>query len=242
MIDCRPTAIFIAYFFALEKSVIKTIGGFIPICANCKKIRDENGCWATIDHYITDYTEHELSHGICPECKEKHTPKPDLLARLGLDQKELPFTFYRGKGCSKCGNLGFKGRTVIEEVMIMGRKIRELIQSGATTDQIREAAMATGMTTLGISGLKKIEEGITTIDEVLKAVQQKEELTTICLYCGKGVSLDFRDCPYCKKPLVPTCSSCSRIVQTDWVVCPHCRNDLQPPSETTSSRSSRFTP
>ena len=55
---------------ALEKAVIKTIGGFIPICANCKKIRDENGCWATIEHYITDYTEHELSHGICPECKE----------------------------------------------------------------------------------------------------------------------------------------------------------------------------
>jgi type IV pilus assembly protein PilB len=165
---------------------------------------------------------------ICPECKEEYTPKPDLLARLGLDKKDLPFTFFRGKGCSKCGDVGFKGRTVIEEVMIMGRKVRELIQSGATTDQIREAAMATGMTTLGVSGLKKIEEGITTIDEVLKAVQQKEELTTICLYCGKGVSLDFRDCPYCKKPLVPTCSSCSRIVQTDWVVCPHCRNDLQP--------------
>jgi len=55
---------------ALEKAVIKTIGGFIPICSNCKKIRDENGCWSSIDHYIMDYTEHELSHGICPECSE----------------------------------------------------------------------------------------------------------------------------------------------------------------------------
>jgi CRP-like cAMP-binding protein len=55
---------------ALEKAVIKTIGGFIPICSNCKKIRDENGHWASIDHYIMDYTEHELSHGICPECSE----------------------------------------------------------------------------------------------------------------------------------------------------------------------------
>ncbi|MGD2014717.1 MAG: cyclic nucleotide-binding domain-containing protein [Desulfobacterales bacterium] len=55
---------------ALEKAVIKTIGGFIPICSNCKKIRDENGRWASIDHYIMDYTEHELSHGICPECSE----------------------------------------------------------------------------------------------------------------------------------------------------------------------------
>lgn len=55
---------------ALEKAVIKTIGGFIPICSNCKKIRDENGSWSSIDHYIMDYTEHELSHGICPECSE----------------------------------------------------------------------------------------------------------------------------------------------------------------------------
>ena len=55
---------------ALEKAVIKTIGGFIPICSNCKKIRDENGSWSSIDRYIMDYTEHELSHGICPECSE----------------------------------------------------------------------------------------------------------------------------------------------------------------------------
>ena len=63
-------------------------------------------------------------------------------------------------------------------------------------------------------------------DEVLKAVQQKEELTTLCPHCARGVSLDFRDCPYCRRPLVPTCNSCERIVQPDWVVCPYCRHDL----------------
>ena len=167
-----------------------------------------------------------LVRKICPECKEEYIPTPDLLGRFALDKKDLPFKFYRGVGCSKCGNLGFKGRTIIEEIMIISRKIRDLIQSGSSTDELREAAMATGMSTLGMSGLKKIEMGITSIDEVLKAVQQKEELTTICLHCGKGVSLDFRDCPYCKKPLVPTCDSCGRIVQPEWVVCPHCRNDL----------------
>ncbi|MDD5206647.1 MAG: zinc ribbon domain-containing protein, partial [Desulfobacterales bacterium] len=148
--------------------------------------------------------------------------------RIGLDKKTLPFKFYKGAGCAKCGNAGFRGRTVIEEVLVMSRKIRELIQNGASVDQIREAAMATGMTTLGNSGLKKIEMGITTIDEVLKAVHQKEELTTICPHCRRGVSLDFKDCPYCKKPLVPTCNSCGRIVQPEWVVCPYCRNDLKP--------------
>jgi type IV pilus assembly protein PilB len=169
-----------------------------------------------------------LVRTICPDCKEEYIPSRDSLARLNLDQDELPFKFYRGAGCSTCNNTGFKGRTVIEEIMVMGPKIRELIQSSATADTVREAAMAMGMNTLGMSGLKKIEMGVTSIEEVLKAVHEKEELTTICPHCGKNVSLDFRDCPYCNKPLVPMCSKCNRIVQPEWVVCPYCRNNLKP--------------
>jgi type IV pilus assembly protein PilB len=167
-----------------------------------------------------------LVRKICPDCKEEYVPEHEILSRLSLNKEQLPFKFYRGTGCAKCGQLGYKGRTVIEEVMIMGHKMRELIQSSASIDVIREAAMATGMASLGVSGLQKVEKGITTLDEVLKAVQQKEELTSICPSCGKSVSLDFRDCPYCKKPLVPSCGSCGRIAQPEWVVCPYCRNDL----------------
>ena len=165
---------------------------------------------------------------ICPKCKEEYVPSQELLSRINLDQGDLPFKFYRGAGCVHCNHTGYKGRTAIEEIMVMSPKIRELLQSSASVDTLREAAMAMGMTTLGIKGLEKIEMGLTTVEEVLKAVHQKEELTTICPNCGKAVSLDFRDCPYCKKPLVPTCSSCNRIVQPDWVVCPYCRNNLKP--------------
>jgi type IV pilus assembly protein PilB len=168
-----------------------------------------------------------LVRKICPHCKEEYLPSRDSLSRLNLDQDDLPFKFYRGAGCSNCNNMGFKGRTSIEEIMIMGPKIRELIQSSGTADTLREAAMAMGMTTLGISGMKKIEMGITTIEEVLKAVHEKEELTTVCRHCGKNISLDFKDCPYCKNPVIPTCSSCKRIAQPDWVVCPYCRSDLK---------------
>jgi type IV pilus assembly protein PilB len=168
-----------------------------------------------------------LVRKICPECKEEYIPDHDLLSRISLNSGDLPFKFYRGAGCKNCGQLGYKGRTVIEEIMVMGHKVRELIQSNASVDLIREASMATGMTTLGVSGLKKVEAGITTLEEVLKAVQQKEELTTICPSCGKSVSLDFRDCPFCKKPLVPSCKSCGRIAQPDWLVCPYCRNELK---------------
>ncbi|MBW2116699.1 MAG: Flp pilus assembly complex ATPase component TadA [Deltaproteobacteria bacterium] len=168
---------------------------------------------------------------ICPDCKEEYIPNHELLSRISMHQEDLPFKFYRGAGCDKCNKTGFKGRTALEEIMIVGYKIRELIQSGATADAIREAGMATGMTTLGYSGLQKIRQGITTIEEVLRAVYQKEELTTICSHCGKAVSLDFRDCPFCKRPLVPTCETCKRIVQPEWLVCPYCRNDLRPEVE-----------
>ena len=169
-----------------------------------------------------------LVRKICPDCKEEYVPNQESLSRLNLDQNDLPFKFYRGAGCPNCNNTGFKGRTVIEEIMIVGPKIRELIQSSATADTLREAAMAMGMTTLGMSGMKKIERGVTTIEEVLKAVHEKEELTTVCPHCGKTVSLDFKDCPYCKNPIVPQCSSCNRIVQPDWVACPYCGNSLKP--------------
>ena len=171
-----------------------------------------------------------LVRTICPECKEEYLPTRDSLARLNLDQDDLPFKFYRGAGCKNCNNIGFQGRTVLDEIMVMGPKIRELIQSSATGDTLREAAMAMGMATLGISGMKKIEMGMTTIEEVLKAVHEKEELTTVCRHCGKNVSLDFRDCPFCKKPIIPTCGSCKRIAQPDWVVCPYCGNSLRPES------------
>ncbi|MBW2209379.1 MAG: type II/IV secretion system protein, partial [Deltaproteobacteria bacterium] len=127
-----------------------------------------------------------LVRRICPDCKEEYVPETDLLSRMGLDKRELPFKFYHGTGCSTCGNAGYKGRTVIEEVMIMGRQIRELVQASAPDDKLREAAMATGMTTLGISGMNRIEQGITTLDEVLKAVQQKEELTSVLHQSGQS--------------------------------------------------------
>jgi type IV pilus assembly protein PilB len=165
---------------------------------------------------------------ICPKCKEEYVPASDELSRFSMNQGELPFKFFRGGGCPTCSNTGYKGRTSIEEVMIMGYKIRELIQTGASVDNISDAASVTGMTTLGFSGLEKIRNGITTIEEVLRAVYQKEEMTTICSHCGKAVSIDFKDCPFCKNSLVPTCGSCGRIVEADWLVCPYCRNDLEP--------------
>ena len=55
---------------ALEKSLMNNLGGLLPICANCKKIRDENGAWVPIETFIRDRSDAEFSHGICPGCRE----------------------------------------------------------------------------------------------------------------------------------------------------------------------------
>jgi predicted RNA-binding Zn-ribbon protein involved in translation (DUF1610 family) len=109
--------------------------------------------------------------------------------------------------------------------MIVDRQIRDLILSGGSTDELKESAVSSGMHTMGSSGLRKVEQGITTIDEVLKAVQQ-EGLKVLCPTCGESVSQEFSTCPICKTPLVPTCSACGKTVKPEWQTCPHCGNAI----------------
>lgn len=60
---------------AIEKSMINTLGALLPICADCKKIREENGSWTPIEEYIRDHSESEFSHGLCPECAKTLYPE-----------------------------------------------------------------------------------------------------------------------------------------------------------------------
>ena len=61
----------------LQKALteVKILSGFLPICASCKKVRDDKGYWNQIERYIQDHSEAEFSHGICPECAKKHYPE-----------------------------------------------------------------------------------------------------------------------------------------------------------------------
>ena len=61
---------------ALEKNFVKTMGTFLPLCAHCKKIKDQNGSWLSIEAYIADHTDSEFSHEVCPECTDKLCPTP----------------------------------------------------------------------------------------------------------------------------------------------------------------------
>ena len=108
---------------------------------------------------------------ICPECREEYTPEAEVLERFGPHiGREGIRKFFRGKGCEKCAFTGFMGRTGIFEMLEFTEEIRELVSSGASEDKITSAAAKAGMKMLVESGIRKVAEGVTTIEEVARVV------------------------------------------------------------------------
>jgi len=109
-----------------------------------------------------------LTRRICTQCKAVDPVAIEALEEAGFRQKNLEeLVVYKGKGCDKCTQTGYKGRVALYEVMPIKSKIRELILQGATTEEIKTQAVSEKMKTLRMSGLEKVLEGITTIEEVL---------------------------------------------------------------------------
>lgn len=106
---------------------------------------------------------------LCEHCKEPYTPTDDLLRRLGIPANPAP-TFYKATGCPHCSQSGYKGRIGIYEVMPMDERIKELITRDGTADQIREAAVAAGMTTLSQDALTRVLSGVTSVEEARRVV------------------------------------------------------------------------
>ncbi|MGB9699653.1 MAG: type II secretion system ATPase GspE [Thermodesulfobacteriota bacterium] len=110
---------------------------------------------------------------ICPDCRERYTPEPEVLTEIGLEVTQLPNgQLYYGKGCPACSYTGFRGRTGIYEILNISDPIRQLIMRKADSGTIAKQAMEEGMRTLRADGLRKVMGGLTTIDEVLRATQE----------------------------------------------------------------------
>jgi type IV pilus assembly protein PilB len=104
---------------------------------------------------------------ICEACKEPFDPDPAALKSAGFTEAQVAGrTFYRGRGCPACRN-GFKGRKGIFEIMVMNSRLREMTFTGSSTDELRKQAVADGMHTLLMDGLRKVLDGMTTLEEVM---------------------------------------------------------------------------
>ncbi len=110
-----------------------------------------------------------LVRKICEDCRTEFEPSPDMLMELNLRPADVKGKkFYYGRGCERCNNTGHRGRCGIFELVVMNDELRDMISSGASTDQLRTACWGQGMTTLREAGLKALFSGVTTIEEVVR--------------------------------------------------------------------------
>jgi type IV pilus assembly protein PilB len=113
-------------------------------------------------------TAQRLLRRICKNCKAETSYTDEYLEAAHLTDDQRNITFYKGEGCDDCGGTGYRGRQGLYEVMAATGELRKLIMQGAGVDEIRAQALADGMLTLRMDGMKKVEKGITTLEEVIK--------------------------------------------------------------------------
>ncbi|MCH7667320.1 MAG: type IV-A pilus assembly ATPase PilB [Acidobacteria bacterium] len=110
-----------------------------------------------------------LVRRICSSCKEPFEVPNQALTTLGFKKDEIKsLQLFRGRGCDLCSGTGYKGRVGLYEVMDIDEQVRDLILTGASAYELREKAHDAGMISLRMSGLQKIRDGVTTLDEVMR--------------------------------------------------------------------------
>ena len=94
----------------------------------------------------------------------------ETLVEIGVPPERVEgFQAMRGTGCRACNNTGYKGRIAVYEIMIFNEEIREFVLNGASTMELKREAIRQGMKTLRMSALGKLEEGLTSLEEVVRA-------------------------------------------------------------------------
>ncbi len=167
-----------------------------------------------------------LMRKVCSECRQAYQPSKEELARFGLSASgDEPITIYqanslnpeqiaeasqKGTLCPKCNGSGYKGRVGVYEVMRNTERVQKLINEGATTDLIKDAAVEEGMVTLLAYSLNLVQEGHTTLEEVERVtftdtgleaeLKAKRKTSLTCRICHAELQQDWVDCPFCMTP------------------------------------------
>ncbi|MDP2167660.1 MAG: type IV-A pilus assembly ATPase PilB [Thermodesulfovibrionales bacterium] len=110
-----------------------------------------------------------LARKICVQCKEVEKVPVPALVKVGFSEDEAKeVVCHKGKGCPACNGSGYKGRVALYEVMPVRDDLKQLILEGASTDELKKASVRLGTKTLRMSGLTKVKDGVTSIEEVLR--------------------------------------------------------------------------
>jgi len=113
-----------------------------------------------------------LVRRICVKCKvpEPHQPPAEAFLKVGFTEEEVKrgIIAMKGSGCETCGGRGYKGRVGLYEVLEMSETLKDMILTGASAIELREQAQKEGMITLRRSGCRKVLDGVTTIEEIVR--------------------------------------------------------------------------
>ena len=125
---------------------------------------------------VTLVMAQRLVRRLCSKCKQECKPDEKLLQRLKMTQESI--TFYEPTGCPYCNYTGYKGRTAVFEIMPISPEIAELVNQRATANQISIQAQKEGMITLREDAIRKLKQGITSIEEILRETVEGAEQET----------------------------------------------------------------
>src|SRR6202795_5215384 len=123
---------------------------------------------------VKSFIAQRLVRTVCPECSEKVDYPAEYLAEIGFPVKELGTKFMRGKGCEQCRHTGYQGRAAIYEICVVTEPLRKFIMQKKDGGELKQCAIAEGMETLRQDGWRRVANGNTTIEEVVRVTQTDE--------------------------------------------------------------------
>ena len=116
-----------------------------------------------------------LIQTLCPHCKVSHSPTEEELSLMDIKSIPQEATVFRAEGCPKCNYRGYDGRTTVCELLVVGDEIRPLILSKADAATVKKEAIHQGMQTLRQDGIQKVFRGITSLEEIMRVINDEEE-------------------------------------------------------------------
>jgi len=180
-----------------------------------------------------------LVRRICPRCIKEYTPTQHEIETLGLHGSQADFVFYRGEGCKACKQSGYYGQIGVFEIFIPTERLRKAIIKGANKQQLQRLAVESGMKTLFETGIEKVMQGMTSVEELLRVTSPKPKDAKKAPAKQSVVSKPADAVPPADREAVPSkpkeiappsesapttliCPQCSATLQPNWLICPMC--------------------
>lgn len=146
---------------------------------------------------VTAIIAQRLVRRLC-SCREESPASPEYVARfLELGVQAPPVKQYMATGCDRCDMTGYKGRVGVYEMLTLSETIRSIVRSGGRSDEIHAIAHHDGMRRMQEYAIDRVNEGATSLDEVLRVVPFEHIFSLRCRSCNKELSPAFLFCPYC---------------------------------------------